>query len=143
MSITEQRLRSDSTRESEAAEQAGELGRLGPIVRGREVRTGRTYAVRSPYDDAPAAAVDRAGPDEIEEAIAAAAEAFETTRRLASWERAQVLERVSNALAERRDELARTIALEGGKPITAARVEAERASFTFKVAAEEAKRIYG
>jgi acyl-CoA reductase-like NAD-dependent aldehyde dehydrogenase len=143
MSITEQRLRSDSTRESEAAEQAGELGRLGPIVRGREVRTGRTYAVRSPYDDAPVAAVDRAGPDEIEEAIAAAAEAFETTRHLASWERAQVLERVSNALAERRDELARTIALEGGKPITAARVEAERASFTFKVAAEEAKRIYG
>jgi acyl-CoA reductase-like NAD-dependent aldehyde dehydrogenase len=54
-----------------------------------------------------------------------------------------VLERVSNALAERRDELARTTALEGGKPITAARVEAERASFTFKVAAEEAKRIYG
>ena len=143
MSITEQRLRGDSTREAGGAGQAGELGELGPIVRGREVRTGRTYAVRSPYDEAPVAAVDRAGPDEIEDAIAAAAEAFETTRRLPSWQRAQVLERVSNALAERSDELARTIALEGGKPIKHARVEAERASFTFKVAAEEAKRIYG
>src|SRR6187551_1227322 len=140
MSITERRLRSESTREAAGPEQAGELGELGPIVRGREVRTGRTYAVRSPYDDAPVAAVDRAGPDEIEDAIAAAAEAFETTRHLASWERAQVLERVSNALAERRDDFARTIALEGGKPLKDARLEAERAAFTFKVAAEEAKR---
>ena len=46
MSITEQRLRSESTREADAAGQAGELGELGPIIRGREVRTGNTYAVR-------------------------------------------------------------------------------------------------
>jgi acyl-CoA reductase-like NAD-dependent aldehyde dehydrogenase len=143
MSIAEQRLRSDSARAGEGPEQAGELGELGPIVRGREVRTGNAYSVRSPYDDAPVAAVDRAGPAEIEDAVAAAAGAFETTRHLPSWQRAQVLERVSNALAERRDDLARTIALEGGKPIKHARLEAERASFTFKVAAEEAKRIYG
>jgi acyl-CoA reductase-like NAD-dependent aldehyde dehydrogenase len=143
MTITEQRLRSDSATEGEALDQAGELGELGPIVRGREVRTGRTYAVRSPYDGATVAAVDRARPEEIEEAIAAAAAAFETTRHLPSWERAEVLERVSAAIAERRDELARTIALEGGKPVKHARLEVERASFTFKVAAEEAKRIYG
>src|SRR5262249_37828374 len=41
------------------------------------------------------------------------------------------------------EDFARTIALEAGKPVKTARAEAERASFTFRVAAEETKRIYG
>jgi acyl-CoA reductase-like NAD-dependent aldehyde dehydrogenase len=119
------------------------LGTFSALVAGRRVDTGDTAVVRSPYDDSAVALIHRAGPDEIEAAIAAAVEAFETTRRLASHERATILERISGLLAERRDELARTIALEAGKPLKVARVEAERASFTFKVAAEESKRIYG
>ena len=51
--------------------------------------------------------------------------------------------RIAAAIAAQRDEFARTIALEAGKPIKTARVEADRAAFTFTVAAEEAKRIYG
>jgi glyceraldehyde-3-phosphate dehydrogenase (NADP+) len=116
---------------------------LAPLVLGEAVRTGETYEVRSPYDDALVAVVHRAGPAEIEAAIAGAADAFRVTRTLPSWKRAEVLERVSAALGEHRDELARTIALEAGKPIRAARLEAERAAFTFRVAAEEAKRGYG
>ena len=92
---------------------------------------------------APVAVVHRAGPDEVERAIAGAVEAFATTRRLPSWQREQVLERISAGIAARRDELARTIALEAGKPIKTARVEVDRAVFTFRIAAEEAKRIYG
>ena len=119
------------------------LGELGIVLGGEQVETGETYEVRSPYDDAPVAVVHRAGPDEVERAIAGAVEAFATTRRLPSWKREQVLERISAGLAERREELARTIALEAGKPIKTARVEVDRASFTFRIAAEEAKRIYG
>jgi NAD-dependent aldehyde dehydrogenases len=119
------------------------LGELGIVLGGEEVETGETYEVRSPYDRAPVAVVHRAGPDEVERAIAGAAEAFATTRRLPSWQREQVLERISVAVAERREELARTIALEAGKPIKTARVEVDRASFTFRIAAEEAKRNYG
>jgi acyl-CoA reductase-like NAD-dependent aldehyde dehydrogenase len=119
------------------------LGALPAIVGGEPVFSGETAAVRSPYDDSPVAVVHRARASEIEAAVAAAAGAFATTRELPSHERARVLERVSALIAERRDELARTIALEAGKPLKAARVEAERASFTFKVAAEEAKRVYG
>src|SRR5919199_243280 len=81
--------------------------------------------------------------EDIEAAIAAAVDAFETTRGLASHERASVLERISATIAERRDDFARTIALEAGKPIKTGRIEADRAAFTFKVAAEESKRIYG
>jgi glyceraldehyde-3-phosphate dehydrogenase (NADP+) len=119
------------------------LGEQPPLVAGRRVETRDTVTVHSPFDDSPVAVVHRAGPAEIEAAIAAAARSFDTTRRLASHERAAVLERVSAAIAERREELARTIALEAGKPLKTALLEADRASFTFKVAAEEAKRIYG
>jgi acyl-CoA reductase-like NAD-dependent aldehyde dehydrogenase len=116
---------------------------LNPFIGGKHVSTGDAYEVRSPYDDELVAVIHRAGPAEIESAIAAAERAFQTTRKLPSWQRAEILERISAAIAERRDDFARTIALEAGKPITTARGEADRAVFTFKVAAEEAKRNYG
>ena len=119
------------------------LGELGIVLDGGEVRTGETYEVRSPYDGAPVALVHRARPEDVERAIAGAVEAFATTRRLPSWQREQVLERVAAGIAERREELSRTIALEAGKPIRTARVEVDRAVYTFSVAAEESKRIYG
>ena len=109
-----------------------------------EVETGETYEIRSPYDGAPVALVHRAGPAEVERAIAGAVEAFETTRHLPSWRREEILRGGSRrGIAARREELARTIALEAGKPIKIARVEVDRAVFTFTIAAEESKRIYG
>ncbi len=119
------------------------LGEFGAVLGGRSIQTGDTFEVSNPFDGTPIAVVHRAGPAEIERAIADAARAFAVTRRLASWERAQILEAIAGKIAERREELALTIALEAGKPIRTARVEVDRAVFTFKVAAEESKRIYG
>jgi acyl-CoA reductase-like NAD-dependent aldehyde dehydrogenase len=119
------------------------LGELGLVLGGEEVETGETVEIRSPYDGAAVAVVHRARPAEVEHAIAGAVEAFETTRRLPSWQREHVLERIAAGIAEQREDFARTIALEAGKPVKTARVEADRAAFTFGIAAEEAKRIYG
>jgi acyl-CoA reductase-like NAD-dependent aldehyde dehydrogenase len=119
------------------------LGERGIVLSGAEVETGETYEVRSPYDGAAVALVHRAGPAEVERAIAGAVAAFETTRHLPSWRREQVLEGVAAGIAARREDIARTIALEAGKPVKTARVEVDRAVYTFSVAAEEAKRIYG
>jgi acyl-CoA reductase-like NAD-dependent aldehyde dehydrogenase len=116
---------------------------LHPLIGGESIATGDTYEVRAPYDDSLVAVIHRAGPAELEAAIARAAAVFETTRKLPSWRRAEILERISDAILDQRDDFARTIALEAGKPIRTARGEAERAAFTFKVAAEESKRIYG
>jgi glyceraldehyde-3-phosphate dehydrogenase (NADP+) len=116
---------------------------LSPVVGGREVATGSTYEVRSPYDDALVAVIHRAGPAEIEAAIAGAVRAFEVTRKLPSWRRAEILNRIADVIEAARDDFGRTIALEAGKPVKTARVEADRAAFTFRVAAEEAKRIHG
>ena len=116
---------------------------LSPVIGGREVATGETYEVRSPYDDALVAVIHRAGPREIEAAIAGAVRAFETTRRLPSWRRSEILAGIADRIDAAKDDFARTIALEAGKPIKTARAEAERAAFTFRVASEETKRIYG
>jgi glyceraldehyde-3-phosphate dehydrogenase (NADP+) len=116
---------------------------LNPFIGGMPVPTSDTYEVRSPYDDELVAVIHRAGPAEIESAIAAAVRAFDTTRKLPSWQRAEILGRVADGIDAQREQFARTIALEAGKPIKTARVEADRAAFTFRVAAEETKRIYG
>ncbi len=120
-----------------------QLGEFGILLEGGQVETGETVEVLSPYDGTPVALVHRAGPAEVERAIAGAVEAFETTRHLPSWRREQILEGIAARIATRREDLARTIALEAGKPIKTARAEVDRAVFTFQVAAEEAKRIYG
>jgi acyl-CoA reductase-like NAD-dependent aldehyde dehydrogenase len=119
------------------------LGEFGIQVRGERRETGETYEIRSPYDESPVAVVHRATPADVEEALASAVRAFEITRHLPSWRREAILTSISQGIAARRDELAETIALEAGKPLKVARVEVDRAVFTFKVAAEESKRSYG
>ncbi len=141
---TQARLRgSDTPQPAPDRAAPARLGEFGILLRGEERRTGNIFEVRSPFDRSLVARVHRAGPDDVEQAIAAAAAAFDATRKLPSWKRAEVLERIAAAIGERRDELAETIALEAGKPIRTARIEVDRAAFTFKIAAEESKRIVG
>ncbi len=141
---TIERLRSAEVRQagSSGSENAG-LGEFGCYVGGEWIKTGDAIEVRSPFDGMLVAVVHRAGPAEIEAAIAKATDAFPITRKMPVWKRAEVLEKISTGIAARREEFAETIALEAGKPIRTARVEVDRAIFTFKVAAEESKRIYG
>lgn len=115
----------------------------GFLLDGQWISDGHMAEVRSPYDQSIVGEVSMAGPRELERAIAAAAHAFETTRRLASFERQRVLLEIAQLIAERREELARSMALEAGKPLKAARAEVERAVFTFTIGSEEAVRIGG
>jgi acyl-CoA reductase-like NAD-dependent aldehyde dehydrogenase len=141
---TIERLRQASTRTAAThGATSAELGEYGFLIDGEQHHSADAIEVRSPYDDSLVAIVHRAGADQIERAIATAASAFETTRKLPAWKRSEVLEKISAGIAARREEFARTIALEAGKPIRTARAEVDRAIFTFKVAGEEARRIYG
>jgi acyl-CoA reductase-like NAD-dependent aldehyde dehydrogenase len=107
-----------------------------------EWRAGQLYTVACPYDGAPVGAVHRAGPAELEQAIQAAVRAFEVTRALPGHKRAAALRTISQTIAERAEDFARTIALEAGKPIKQARVEVGRSITTFAAAAEEATRFH-
>src|SRR5882724_8927438 len=104
---------------------------------------GDLVEVRAPYDGSLIARVVQGRREHAEAAIAAAVKAFGTTRRLPAFERQRVLRRIAESMGERKEEFARTLAQEAGKPIKGARTEVERAIFTFNVAAEESTRIYG
>lgn len=140
--MTFERLR-DGEVQSATEGESGEYGTFGVLVDGEWHQTDDAIAVRSPYDKKVAAVIHHADADLVEKAIATAHAAFQETRKLASWKRADVLEKISAGIEENHEKFARAIALEAGKPIKAARTETSRAVFTFKVAAEEAKRIYG
>jgi acyl-CoA reductase-like NAD-dependent aldehyde dehydrogenase len=115
----------------------------GFLVDGKWLESGDVVEVHSPYDHSVVGTVFQGRREHAEAAIAAAVKAFGTTRRLPAFERQRVLKRVAQAIGERKEEFARTVAQEAGKPIKAARSEVERAIFTFTVAAEESTRGYG
>ena len=62
---------------------------------------------------------------------------------LPAHERARILDAVARLLDERQEEAAQTISAEAGKPLKAARVEAQRAVSTYTFAAVEARRLAG
>ena len=139
-----ERLRTASDRQAVAnSSEKPRLGSFGCYIAGEWIKTGNAVEVRSPFNGELVAVVHRAGPNEIESAISKATSAFEVTRKLPVWKRADALEKISAGIAVKREEFAQTIALEAGKPIRTARIEVDRAILTFKVAAEESKRIYG
>ncbi len=119
------------------------MKRFKVFIGGRWVETGETMDVINPYNGDVAGSVYVGGDSEFEEALAGASKAFDNTRRLSSFDRAEALAGIINGLKERRDELARTITLESGKPIKDSQVEVSRAINTFTIAMEEAKRIGG
>jgi len=81
--------------------------------------------------------------DAIEAGIAAAVKAAEPMRRLKAYERQTVLEHCVTRFKQRAEELAQGLCIEAGKPIKDSRGEVTRLIDTFKIAAEEATRIYG
>ena len=115
----------------------------GFFVDGRWREDGDVVEIRAPYDGSLIARVVQGRREHAEAAIAASVKAFGTTRRLPAFERQRVLRRISASIVERKEEFAHTLAQEAGKPIKGARIEVERAIFTFNVAAEESTRIYG
>jgi acyl-CoA reductase-like NAD-dependent aldehyde dehydrogenase len=102
-----------------------------------------TVEVKSPYHGELVATVARPTPEDVDAAVAAAAAAFEDTRKLHVHERAEALDHISRRLQERADEVAELIAREGGKPLKWAKAEAARVASTFRWAAEECRREGG
>jgi acyl-CoA reductase-like NAD-dependent aldehyde dehydrogenase len=115
----------------------------GFLVDGKWIEEGEVIEIRAPYDASVVGRVFQGTRVHAEAAIAASVKAFGTTRRLPAFERQRVLRRVVEGLTQRKEEFARTMAQEAGKPIKIARTEVDRAIFTFSVAAEESTRIYG
>lgn len=116
---------------------------FGYFLDGNWISSGREAVVKSPYDHSVVAIVYEADRDAVEQAISSAVRSFRTTRKMSSFQRASILHKIADGIKAQREQFARTICLEAGKPIKTARIEVDRGIYTFQVAAEEATRIYG
>jgi acyl-CoA reductase-like NAD-dependent aldehyde dehydrogenase len=111
------------------------------LIGGEWVATGEWIEVRSPFSGDLVGRVAKAGADETCQAVDAAEKAMRDP--LPAHKRAEILVRVAAALGRRHDEVARQISDEAGKPMKAARVEAQRAMSTYTFAAVEARKLAG
>ncbi|QIE27196.1 Sulfoacetaldehyde dehydrogenase (plasmid) [Caballeronia sp. SBC1] len=113
------------------------------MYRDLKVTTKKTATIFSPFDGSVVGEMPVAEADDVERSISRAEKAFQVTRKLPRFLRADILLRAAELIAERRDEFVRTIAGESGKPLYDARGEVARSIFNLKNAAQEARRSNG
>jgi acyl-CoA reductase-like NAD-dependent aldehyde dehydrogenase len=111
------------------------------LIGGERVETGGWTEVRSPYSGDVVGRIAKGGAAETRRALDAAAAALASP--LPAHERARILDATAHLLAERQEEAAQLISAEAGKPLKAARVEAQRAVSTYTFAAVEARKLTG
>ncbi|MFD0690880.1 aldehyde dehydrogenase family protein [Actinomadura fibrosa] len=126
-----------------AAAAEGERMQAAALSGGRWSTAGPQSERIGPYARRPVSQAPAAGPGDVEAVRSYARASARTVARLAPASRAEVLERASAAAAENREDLARLLALELGKPVKDGRGEIDRVADTFAVCAAEARRIGG
>ena len=99
--------------------------------------------VRNKFNDENFVELEDTGIKDVETILNKARVASREMQNLPSYERYELLFTVSKELEKRREEFARIISTEAGKPIKYSRGEARRASLTMLFSAEESKRMYG
>jgi acyl-CoA reductase-like NAD-dependent aldehyde dehydrogenase len=112
-------------------------------VAGRPATSADVLTVRHPFDTEVVGETSLATPEQVEEAVGAAAAAAGPAAALSAADRAAALDEVSARLKRRAEEIAALITAENGKPLKWARAEVARAVSTFRWAAEEARRFSG
>jgi acyl-CoA reductase-like NAD-dependent aldehyde dehydrogenase len=112
------------------------------LIGGERVETSEWSEVHSPYDGTVVGRVPKADAGLVESAIAAAGDAF-AAGNFPQHERAAVLERAAQLVADREEELTVSIAAEAGKPLKTARVEAQRCVGTLSFSAIAARTLAG
>jgi succinate-semialdehyde dehydrogenase/glutarate-semialdehyde dehydrogenase len=109
----------------------------------REATGGRELPVTNPADGSELAAVADATPDDALAALDAAVAAQARWAATPARERSEILRRSFEEILAKRDELARIITLEMGKPLADAHAEINYGAEFFRWLAEEAVRIDG
>ncbi|MGZ5430835.1 MAG: aldehyde dehydrogenase family protein, partial [Thermoanaerobaculia bacterium] len=92
-----------------------------PIIDGQDVKTGAAFAAVNPATAEPFAEVVRAGPREIDMAVASARKAFLSWSKTPVADRQSHLARLLEEVRRAHDDVARLIATEQGKPVGEAR----------------------
>ncbi|TYS73906.1 aldehyde dehydrogenase family protein [Sutcliffiella horikoshii] len=113
----------------------------GLYINGQTVETKETMAVTNKYTQEAAYHVAVAEQAHVKEAVQAAKDSLKED--FTPYQRYQVLLKAAQLLVAKKEEFAKVLATEVGKPIRESRGEVERAAQTLEISAEEAKRIHG
>src|SRR5256885_2829810 len=105
--------------------------------------SGETFTADSPATGEAIGEVPKGTRDDARLAIGAANRAAGSWAAATAFERAAALHRVADEVEKRREELARTLTLDQGKPITEAQDEVEELVQYWRNAAEDGKRLEG
>ncbi|MDR3934531.1 MAG: NAD-dependent succinate-semialdehyde dehydrogenase [Escherichia sp.] len=123
--------------------QESELFQTGYLVNGQWKTLDTTFDVVNPATGEVIAKVAKAGKQQTEEAIAAAANAFPAWREKTAKERSTILYRWYELILENKSWLGRLMTIEQGKPLKEAEGEVEYAASFIQWFAEQAKRANG
>ncbi|MEO1450859.1 MAG: NAD-dependent succinate-semialdehyde dehydrogenase [Bacteroidota bacterium] len=106
-------------------------------------KAGKVFEVLNPFDKSLIAEVVDCGPEDTNDAIEAAATAFESWKKTTAAERARLLQNWFTLIQKHKDGLARLLTMEQGKPLAEARGEITYGASFIEWFAEEARRAYG
>ncbi|WP_164215920.1 aldehyde dehydrogenase family protein [Virgibacillus sp. YIM 98842] len=81
--------------------------------------------------------------DDVERALESAFQSKKEVKQISSLKRAKILQKVATLLAERKEEFAKLLSSELGKPLKNTLDEVDRSIETLELSGEEAKRLHG
>ncbi len=109
-----------------------------------ESRSGQTYENLNPADSRDVVGIfQRSDQRDVEDAVSAAAKAFDRWRLVPAPRRAEIIYRASELLLERKEEYARLMTREMGKVLKEARGDVQEAVDTGYYMAGEGRRLFG
>ena len=123
--------------------QDNDLFQTGYLVNGEWHQLGTTFDVLNPATGEVVAKVAKAGKQETEQAIAAAARAFPLWRAKTAKARSELLYRWYQLIIEHKSWLAKLMTIEQGKPLKEAEGEVDYAASFIQWFAEQGKRANG
>jgi acyl-CoA reductase-like NAD-dependent aldehyde dehydrogenase len=100
-------------------------------------------AVRDPFRGDLVSCAPESSDQDIDDALNAAQDAKARAAAVPGYKRAELLRRAADLVAQRGEDIARTLTCETGKAIKDSRLEVERTLDTLRLSAEEAVRIEG
>ncbi|XP_055118742.2 succinate-semialdehyde dehydrogenase, mitochondrial isoform X3 [Symphalangus syndactylus] len=119
------------------------LLRTDSFVGGRWLPAAATFPVQDPASGAALGMVADCGVREARAAVRTAYEAFCSWREVSAKERSSLLRKWYNLMIQNKDDLARIITAESGKPLKEAHGEVLYSAFFLEWFSEEARRVYG
>lgn len=106
-------------------------------------KDGATYKVTNPATGAEIGSVPDMKATDVEAAIQSAYKAFQTWKKTTAKERSEALKKVYKMMMDNKEELAKIITLENGKPLAEARGEMAYGASFCEWFAEEGRRVQG